>query len=217
MAETERKNKAYVSSNDFLPNSYVRSPKRSEYSNSYKTQSLGLFNPDMHESLADSLNLSSRHMSFASVKRHSPSAMGSTESTFARTIMPSEELLNTHQFRSGSGIGRHSALDHTYIDYDSIYKYPQYQTPQGGEIVSPIRLKRGGSTLRTKHSEIVTTENANETTKAGDSPLKYSHGGIATLKDGNFRLTIQDQASLFQVSNQLSHVASNVIEEHSRS
>lgn len=56
MVKTERRNKAYVSSNDFLPNSYLRSPKRSDYSNSFKTQSLGLFNPDMHESLADSLN-----------------------------------------------------------------------------------------------------------------------------------------------------------------
>lgn len=37
MAATERKNKAYVSSNDFLPNSFLRSPKRSEHSNSYKT------------------------------------------------------------------------------------------------------------------------------------------------------------------------------------
>ena len=51
MIKTERKNKAYVSSNDFLPNSFLRSPKRSEHSQSYKTQSLGLFNPDMHESL----------------------------------------------------------------------------------------------------------------------------------------------------------------------
>lgn len=186
MIQTERKNKAYVSSSDFLPNSYMRSPKRSEHSNSYKTQSLGLFNPDMHESLADSLNMSSRHMSFASCKRNSPSAMGSTESTFARTVMPSEELLATHH-RSGSGLGRHSALDHTIIDYDSIFKYGNYQTPQG-ENKSPVRLKRGGSTLRTKNSEMVTTENANETTMAGDSPMKLGQAG--TVKDGNFRLTI---------------------------
>lgn len=37
MAQTERKNKAYVSSQDFLPNSYIRSPKRSEHSNSFIT------------------------------------------------------------------------------------------------------------------------------------------------------------------------------------
>ena len=124
MVETDRKNKAYVNSSDFLPNSYLRSPKRSEHSNTYKTQSLGLFNPDMHESLAESLNPSSRQLSFASYKRRSPSALGSTESTLARTLMPSEELL-----RSGSGMGGNSSLDFV-IDYDSIYKYKaNYQTP----------------------------------------------------------------------------------------
>jgi hypothetical protein len=56
MIKTERRNKAYVSGSDFLPNSYLRSPKKSEFSQSCKTKSLGLFNPDMHESLADSLN-----------------------------------------------------------------------------------------------------------------------------------------------------------------
>lgn len=51
--------------------------------------------------------------------------MGSTESTFARTVMPSEELLVT-QHRSGSGLGRLSGLDHTIIDYDSVYKYAHH-------------------------------------------------------------------------------------------
>lgn len=198
MAQTERKNKAYVSSNDFLPNSYLRSPKRSEHSNSYKTQSLGLFNPDMHESLAESLNGSSRHLSFASAKRHSPSAMGSTESTWARTLMPSEELLATHN-RSGSGIGTNSALHHCEIDYDSIYKYAAFQTPQGANISSPVRLKRGGSMLRTKYtknSDYIGTDKELDTTMAGDSPmkLKNAEGGQ------DYRSTLQGQGSLFRVS-----------------
>jgi len=37
MILTQRRNKAYVSSNDFLPNSFVRSPKRNEHSQSFKT------------------------------------------------------------------------------------------------------------------------------------------------------------------------------------
>ena len=123
--------------------------------------------------------------------------MGSTESTFARTIMPSEELLAT-QNRSGSRIDRLSALDHGIVDYDSIYKFQHhYQTPQGQNGRTPADgLHRAGSLFRTKNSDLVkTSERANETTRTGDSPQKYKVS--SGLKEPPFRHTIQEQGSIY--------------------
>lgn len=176
----------------------MRSPKRSAHSNTYKTQSLGLFNLDMHGSLTDSFNMTPRQLSFASIKRHQTSVMASTSTTLGRTIMPSEEYLVAHQ-RSDSAFGRNSGLELTNIDFDSIYKYPQFQTPQGESRVS----FKGGSatTRRVKKFEVLTS--VDETTRAGESPMKYGHGEPVTVKDGkdeNFLMTMQGENSLFQVS-----------------
>jgi len=67
------------------------SPKKSSFSNTFKTQSLGLFNADMHESLSESLNLTDSQSIYKFhsntlpgnqiIGRNSPSAMATTGTT----------------------------------------------------------------------------------------------------------------------------------------
>ena len=89
-------------------------------------------------------------------------------------------------------------LDHDKIDYDSIYKYAQYQTPQGHSgRTPPGELNRGNSMFKTtqKNSDMLqSTIRANETTMAGDSPAKYK--ASSGMKNAPFRNTILDHASI---------------------
>lgn len=143
VAETKQ-NREYVSSADFLPNSFVRSPRRAEYSNTFKTQTLGLFNPEMHESLADSLAGGASLMG-SPRQLKSPSAMASTGSTLGGT----DAFLDP-------GTGRHTDLGHAPIDFDSVYKY-SLQEFACRTLTSPITLKRGGSSAKAHPSAMATT------------------------------------------------------------
>jgi len=66
-----------------------------------------------------------------------------------------------------------------------------------------MALDRGGTMFRTKNSDLLTTERANETTRAGDSPSKYKAN--SGMKDGPFRNTIVDQGSIHSSELQSHH------------
>jgi hypothetical protein len=95
-----------VNSNEFLPNSILKSPKKSYFSNSSKTKAIGLFNLDDHSNLKESLN-----------SKFNMTLLNSTPSALASTDGSTRRQNNSTLLKNVTG--RNTDLGF----FDSLYKY----------------------------------------------------------------------------------------------